>query len=72
MRSEAEIRALRNEGQQYVAAGMLDRAKLVNADLVRAGADPIALPKQTEPSTTAAPRQKRTSTQAATRQKRGA
>lgn len=69
MRNEAEIRALRVEGEQYVAAGMIDRAELVNEQLRARGADPVAVPKK---STAGTAPQKRTSTQAATRQKRGA
>lgn len=57
---EREVRALTREGEQYVAAGMLDRAELVNEQLKLRGADPVALPK-------GEPREKRTSTQAATR-----
>jgi hypothetical protein len=68
MRSEAEIRALRAEGTQYVAAGMIDRAKLVNAELALLGVEPVALPKQADAAP--AQRQTRTSTQAATRRKR--
>jgi hypothetical protein len=66
MRNEAEIRALRVEGEQYLAAGMIDRAQLVNEQLRARGAETITLPT----SSTTAPRQKRTSTQASTRQKR--
>ena len=65
----AEIRALQREGHQYIVAGMLDRAKLVNEQLAARGVDPLVLPKQSAPAP--ATRQKRVSTQAATRQKRG-
>lgn len=68
MRNEGEIRALRTEGEQYAAAGMIARAELVNDQLRLRGAPPVALPK---PDAAPATRQKRTSTQAATRQKRG-
>ena len=69
MRNEAEIRALRAEGRQYLAAGMIDRARLVNDELVACGEEPLPLPQAKQPAP--ASRQKRTSTQAATRQKRG-
>lgn len=57
-----EIADLTREGTQYVAAGMIDRAELVNEQLRLRGADPVALPDQPV-------KQKRTSTQAATRRK---
>lgn len=69
MRNEAEIRALRAEGRQYLAAGMIERAALVNDELKACGEEPLPLPKTAQASP--ATRQKRTSTQAATRQKRG-
>lgn len=61
--SEREIEALRREGEQYLAAGMLERLALVNEELKLRGADQIDAP--------APKRQTRQSTAAATRSKRG-
>ena len=65
---QAQRVALRREGEQYKAAGMMDRVLLVNEQLRHFGEDPIPVAA----SPTPAARQKRTSTQAATRQKRSA
>lgn len=59
---ERDIVALRREGEQYLAAGMLDRVLLVNAELKVRGADAIDVP-------VSKPRQTRQSTQASTRRK---
>lgn len=59
---DRDIRALRREGEQYLAAGMLDRVELVNVELKRFGADGIDVPVEK-------PRQTRQSTQASTRRK---
>ncbi len=58
---DRDIAALRREGAQYLAAGMLDRVELVNAELRRYGADALDAP--------IAKRQTRQSTQATTRRK---
>lgn len=59
---ERDIAALRREGAQYLAAGMLDRVLRVNAELKRCGVDGIDVPVEK-------PRQTRQSTQASTRRK---
>lgn len=61
--AERELSALRREGEQYLAAGMLDRLALVNEQLRLRGADEIDAPT--------VKRQTRQSTGAATRAKRG-
>lgn len=60
--AEREIEALRREGEQYLAVGMLDRLALVNEQLKLRGADQIDAPvpkRQTRQSAAAATRSKR-------------